>query len=258
LVEILKKLLSNVHQCTNKVDDLNELKKIIQEKNPQFEGKRQQDAHEFLMTCFNFISEEKFEDCPVGSNFNFVIQKSFYCTKCKDKTVREEDFIDIILNLCDGKDVSDLVELFFRRDELEKKCEKCFHNNSVVTSEIKKLPKYFILQLKRFQPDFVNDEFRLKKIEIFEKLNFQKFCQTDIDGSKMMSGGECEYELKSIVVHHGGSPNIGHYISFIKDKEGVWRECDDDCITKQKGNVLEEKSVKKNAYILFYEKILKS
>jgi uncharacterized UBP type Zn finger protein len=255
LVEILQKLLSSVHKCTNKVDDLNELKKIIQEKNPQFEGKRQQDAHEFLMTCFNYISEQIHKDCPVGSNFNFVIEKSFYCTKCKDKTVREEDFIDIILNLCDGKDVSELIELFFQKDELEKKCEKCFHNNSIVTSEIKKLPKYFILQLKRFQPDIVNNVFKgLKKIkdeiEIFEKLNFQKYCQMEL--------GESEYELKSIVLHHGASPNVGHYISFIKNKQGVWSECDDDYITKQKGNVLEEKSVKKNAYILFYEKILKS
>eukprot|EP01080_Neovahlkampfia_damariscottae_P004359 gene4359-7715_t len=256
IMSLLKKLIFNLKG--NKCTELEDLKKIIEKKNNQFTGHSQQDAHEFLMTCCNFISEfDLGVECPIDLNFNFEVIKTFYCTKCKDSSIKEESFIDIILNLNEEKNVSNLLDSFFKTENLEKKCEKCNHRESTVTYEIKKLPKCFILQLKRFEPNIVNNEFiGLKKvkeeIEIMNQLDFEKFCKINVGEKEEIKN---IFDLKSIIVHSGSSPNSGHYTCYIKNSDEIWYECNDNVITKQRKHepVLKDKMIKKNAYILFYE-----
>ena len=222
------------------------------------------------MAVCNFISDFEFgNECPVELNFNFIILKSFYCTKCKNKTTKEENFIDIILNLNEEKNVSNLLNSFFGTEKIEKKCEKCENKESAVTNEIKKLPKCFILQLKRFEPQISSDnEFSLIKvkqeIEILKEIDFTQFCNIQEEEEGEEGKGDFglkkrkidfKFELKSIIVHSGKSPNHGHYTCLIKNEEENWFECNDDIITKKKSedSVLNDKSIKKNAYILFYE-----
>ena len=65
------------------------------------------------------------------------------------------------------------------------------------------------------------------------------------------------YELSAVVLHHGETPNSGHYVAIVKLQTGrggerTWFQCDDTSVT-----AVEQAQVlgKKDAYVLFYERV---
>lgn len=134
-------------------------------------------------------------------------------------------------------------------------CEKCDKKvDTLKRTCIKKLPKYLIMTLKRFEYDF-DKMIRVKVNDFFEfpmELNMLDFTQEGlkrkekIQKQKEEKGDEnedtleieplkypkeyYEYKLTGIIVHTG-TADSGHYYSFIMDKEhpesGKWYEMND-------------------------------
>lgn len=45
-------------------------------------------------------------------------------------------------------------------------------------------------------------------------------------------GKEVEYELISVVAHSGHSIKHGHYVSYVRQPDGTWAECNDEQVTQ--------------------------
>lgn len=121
-------------------------------------------------------------------------------------------------------------------------CEKCDKKvDAIKRVVIKKLPRYLITTLKRFEFDI--DAMRRVKVndyyEFPHDLDMTKYTQEYL--SKKEKGGEFtmkhesdyyKYELCGIVVH-SGTADSGHYYSYIKEQENdteKWYEFNDTVV----------------------------
>ena len=60
------------------------------------------------------------------------------------------------------------------------------------------------------------------------------------------------YSLRAFVEHRGATVQGGHYVAFVKDVAGVWRECDDRTVSVVTDDEVSRHA--QSAYMLFYER----
>lgn len=127
----------------------------------------------------------------------------------------------------------------FNTDSVEGwKCDKCKHSENEKVLRFWKLPKLWVLILKRF------DDTR----KIHTPIKYPAFFHTP-HGFEMGYPEKARYELKS-VAQHFGSLHGGHYNALCKNNKNEWMEYDDTHIQSVE-NVLNENPY---AYALFYER----
>ena len=157
----------------------------------------------------------------------------------------EEDFI-INTNLT----LNDCLNSFSHWEKLDETnewyCPKCKeHRQGFKRIELYRLPKYLILQLKRFKNQFgffINSK----------NSTFVDFPVSNLNMNKYIVGPKSKeenyiYDLIAVNQHYGVSFG-GHYTALCK-KEDVWYEFDDETVSKEK----EKNLVTANAYILIYK-----
>ena len=155
----------------------------------------------------------------------------------------EEDFIlnkELTLESC--------INTFSRCEKLDESnewyCSKCKeHRRGYKQLELFRLPRYLILELKRFknQYGFFFDSKNSTNVKFpLENLNLNKY----LVGPK---NRDYIYDLISVSQHYGASFG-GHYTSVCK-KENGWFEFDDDSVQRISSN----KIVNSYAYILIYK-----
>ena len=118
--------------------------------------------------------------------------------------------------------------------------------------KIKKLPRILALHLKRFK--YTEDLQRLQKLfhRVVFPYNLRLFNTTDDaeDPDRL-------YELYAVVVHIGGGPYHGHYVSIVKTQDRGWLLLDDEMVEPlNKGfvrNFFGGEHSLACAYILFYQ-----
>ena len=155
----------------------------------------------------------------------------------------EEDFI-----LSNELTLENCFNSFSRCEKLDETnewyCPKCKeHRRGYKQLEIFRLPKYLILELKRFKNQFGF---------FFNSKNstYVKFPLEDLDLNKFLVGPKNKdyiYDLIGVSQHWGASFG-GHYTSVCK-KENIWYEFDDEDVSRTDEN----KIVNSNAYVLIYE-----
>lgn len=97
--------------------------------------------------------------------------------------------------------------------------------NSIRSTKITSLPKLLFIHFKRFSNGL-------------EPLNqsILPFTNDQIDFSEFIKPNNSEkktlYSLKSIIVHQGATLEGGHYVSYVKSKEGGWHHCNDQQVKK--------------------------
>ncbi|XP_075037154.1 ubiquitin carboxyl-terminal hydrolase 37 [Mixophyes fleayi] len=169
-----------------KKDLLKKVKSSISATAERFSGYMQNDAHEFLSQCLDQLKEDMgklnktwktelssgdevsgvktSEDvaathiytCPVICNFEFEAQHSIICKMCGEKVIKREQFNDLSIDLprrkkqLPSRSIQDSLDLFFRREDLEYSCEKCYGKSAVVMHKFSRLPRVLILHLKRY------------------------------------------------------------------------------------------------------------
>ena len=155
----------------------------------------------------------------------------------------EEDFIlnnELTLENC--------INTFSRCEKLDEQnewyCSKCKeHRRGYKQLELFRLPRYLILQLKRFKNQFgffFNSKNSTNVKFPLENLNLNKY----LVGPKNM---DYIYDLISVSQHYGASFG-GHYTSVCK-KEKVWFKFDDESVYK----ISPDNIVNSAAYILLYK-----
>uniref|UniRef100_A0A8C7ZMZ5 Ubiquitin carboxyl-terminal hydrolase n=1 Tax=Oryzias sinensis TaxID=183150 RepID=A0A8C7ZMZ5_9TELE len=134
--------------------------------------------------------------------------------------------------------LQDCLAAFFARDELKGdnmySCEKC-----------KKLVNILCIHLKRFRHELMFSTKISTHVSFpLEGLDLQPFL------SKDSSAQTTNYDLLSVICHHG-TASSGHYIAYCRnDSNNLWYEFDDQSVTEVSESCVQNAE----AYVLFYKK----
>lgn len=196
-------------------------------------------------------------NCLTHDTFAGELQSSIKCKDCNKLTITVDPMLDISLEISEknssssvsssnknSKSLESLInclDKFTKSEKLDVKysCSNC-NKKTEATKKllIKKLPKTLTIQLKRFEHLGISSKIDYP-IEIPLILEMSKY---SLDKSELKP-----YELFAVVCHIG-SVNTGHYISMIKNKDGMWFKFDDATVTR----VTERDVLNSKAYLLFY------
>ncbi|WAR10025.1 UBP37-like protein [Mya arenaria] len=153
----------NASEITRK-DSLRRVKSAISNTARRFSGYGQHDAHEFLCQVLDQLKEEvvklsKATPTPNkemgGGEENSLEGGAGHMTSQNPITVNFEfevlHTLTCLQDIMTARSLQDALSLFFRSEEIDYTCEKCGHGKSDVTHKITRLPRVFILHLKRYR-----------------------------------------------------------------------------------------------------------
>ncbi|KAI8631329.1 cysteine proteinase [Xylariaceae sp. FL1651] len=131
---------------------------------------------------------------------------------------------------------------FAAEERIEAKCDNCESLGKIVTRQIVRLPPLLRVQLQRSDPITGNKVMSRLRFP-FDNFDLHSYALDARHRSAIakMLGGEAaegfdvptQYNLYAVVVHAGSSPNSGHYISYVKGRDGKWTQCNDTYIREQ-------------------------
>jgi len=134
--------------------------------------------------------------------------------------MREEKFLDIMLQVKNCINVQDSLSKFFVFEKLDGSnqlfCENCNEKTDTLKGQrITKLPPIMTFGLARFDIDYEKWE-RYKVNDRFE-FPLEVDLRDYLDADAMEQHPDSVYELKSIIIHRGGTYG-GHYHAYIQDE----------------------------------------
>ncbi|KIW07584.1 hypothetical protein, variant [Verruconis gallopava] len=196
--------------------------------------------------------------------FEGTLTSETRCLTCENVSQRDEVFLDLSVDLENHNSVTSCLRRFSEEEMLCERnkfhCDKCSGlQEAEKRMKIKRLPRILALHLKRFK--YTEDMQRLQKL--FHRVVYPYYLRLfnttdDADDPDRL------YELYAVVVHIGGGPYHGHYVSIIKTQDRGWLLFDDEMVepvdkrfvTKFFGEGLDTNGHPKNlacAYVLFYQ-----
>ncbi|KAL9130823.1 MAG: hypothetical protein Q9217_001075 [Psora testacea] len=265
---------------------------ILKRDNEMFRTAMHQDAHEFLNLLLNDVVEKvevhskKLEEeratngSTKKSDFELALAKTMpkavsnntgwvhelfegtltsetKCLTCENVSQRDEAFLDLSVDLDEHTSVTSCLRKFSEEEMLCERnkfhCDNCGGlQEAEKRMKIKRLPKILALHLKRFK--YTEDLQRLQKLfhRVVYPYHLRLFNTTDDaeDPDRL-------YELYAVVVHIGGGPYHGHYVSIIKTEGRGWLLFDDELVEpvdkSYVQNFFGDRPGLACAYVLFYQ-----
>ncbi|XP_069384177.1 uncharacterized protein [Paralichthys olivaceus] len=255
----------NIVRCHRSPNNGNKLKALfafkmeVGKRYAEFLDMGQKDAHEFLTSFLDHIRSlcpvitglpgmADIYVCPIQKHLMFKMKSTRACMKCGQRSMNEEVFNNLSLNLVPQESVKEMLDNYLLKTELECNCV-CGGTNSTQCYSFDTLPRILILHVKRF---CFTPLFTPKKLH--DPINISR----ELTISSTQDQGW--YSLVSVISHLGANANSGHYISAgVKrdaaedDPTDQWVIYDDNTVTRTTGQSM-CKHFKKNAYILFYKR----
>ena len=273
------------------------LLEVLRRENEMFRSAMHQDAHEFLNLLLNeviaavevnvkerdeleldrimesSVKRDGFEQAlakamPKGARspgnsrwvhdlFEGTLTSETRCLTCENVSQRDEPFLDLSVDLEQHSSVTSCLRKFSEEEMLCERnkfhCDNCGGlQEAEKRMKIKRLPRILALHLKRFK--YTEDLQRLQKLfhRVVYPYHLRLFNTTDDaeDPDRL-------YELYAVVVHIGGGPYHGHYVSIIKTKDRGWLLFDDEMVEPVDKtyvqNFFGERPGLACAYVLFYQ-----
>lgn len=265
---------------------------VLRRENEMFRSAMHQDAHEFLNLLLNEVvanvevhskklEEEKgmnghaektgFEKALASAMtkttssttgwvhelFEGTLTSETKCLTCENVSQRDEAFLDLSVDLDEHSSVTACLRKFSAEEMLCERnkfhCDRCGGlQEAEKRMKIKRLPRILALHLKRFK--YTEDLQRLQKLfhRVVYPYHLRLFNTTDDaeDPDRL-------YELYAVVVHIGGGPYHGHYISIVKTEERGWLLFDDEMVEpvdkSYVQNFFGDRPGLACAYVLFYQ-----
>lgn len=265
------------------------LLEILRRDNEMFRTPMHQDAHEFLNLLLNEVVEnvEQFSRNRVTdvtetkengqvvavpdrtstvSNtntgwvhelFEGTLTSETRCLTCENTSQRDEAFLDLSVDLEQHSSVTSCLRKFSEEEMLCERnkfhCDNCGGlQEAEKRMKIKRLPKILALHLKRFK--YTEDLQRLQKL--FHRVVYPFFLRL-FNTTDDAEEPDRLYELYAVVVHIGGGPYHGHYVSIIKTQDRGWLLFDDEMVEPVDKafvrNFFGGENVLACAYVLFYQ-----
>lgn len=245
----------------------------------KYNNNQQHDAYEFMTDLINVLHEysskssvevysdyssNKFKESRKEWRKHFDNQTSFVleyfygqfitkytCNLCYNNFYKYEPFASIDLSVppkVTSCDLNYIINKNFTKDYLNIECEKCsedldFKKNPEhkITNRIYKLPEILIFVIKRYNNHLQKNNFEMT---LNETITMEPYYFTNNNESNF-------YSLKSIICNSGDTLYSGHYYSIIK-RGSSFKIYDDSKIYSI--DSLDYNSIKKDSYILFYER----
>ncbi len=243
---------------------------ILRRENEMFRSAMHQDAHEFLNLLLNQVVDNVemfakqhppiegakangaarerslaldtltgavvkplsngFDTHWVHDLFEGLLTSETRCLTCENTSQRDEPFLDLSVDLSAHTSVTSCLRKFSQEEMLCERnkfhCDNCGGlQEAEKRMKIKRLPRVLALHLKRFK--YTEDLQRLQKLfhRVVYPFYLRLFNTTDDaeDQDRL-------YELYAVVVHIGGGPYHGHYVSIIKTQDRGWLLFDDELV----------------------------
>lgn len=162
--------------------------------------------------------------------FEGLLTSETRCLTCENTSQRDEAFLDLSVDLSAHTSVTSCLRKFSEEEMLCERnkfhCDNCGGlQEAEKRMKIKRLPRILALHLKRFK--YTEDLQRLQKLfhRVVYPFHLRLFNTTDDaeDPDRL-------YELYSVVVHIGGGPYHGHYVSIVKTQDRGWLLFDDELV----------------------------
>lgn len=259
---------------------------VLKRENELFRSSMHQDAHEFLNFMLNEVIENIDRQNRVIESSNGVDVNEFpssgtatptsgsrwvhdlfeglltsetKCLTCDTVSRRDEQFLDLSIDIERNSSVTACLRQFSASEML---CERnkfnCDHCGGLHEAEkrmkVKKLPKILALHLKRFK--YTEDLQR--NVKLFHRVVYPEHLRLD-NTTQDAQDKDKLYELYAIVVHIGGGPYHGHYVSIIKTETAGWLLFDDEMVEGVDPtyvfNFFGDNKGLATAYVLFYQEI---
>ena len=189
--------------------------------------------------------------------FEGTLTSETRCLTCENTSQRDEPFLDLSVDLEQHSSVTACLRRFSEEEMLCERnkfhCDNCGGlQEAEKRMKLKRLPKVLALHLKRFK--YTEDLQRLQKLfhKVVYPYHLRLFNTTDDaeDPDRL-------YELYAVVVHIGGGPYHGHYVSIIKTQDRGWLLFDDEMVEpvdkSYVRNFFGDKAGLACAYVLFYQ-----
>ena len=189
--------------------------------------------------------------------FEGTLTSETKCLTCENISQRDEAFLDLSVDLDQHSSVTSCLRKFSEEEMLCERnkfhCDGCGGlQEAEKRMKIKRLPKILALHLKRFK--YTEDLQRLQKLfhRVVYPYHLRLFNTTDDaeDPDRL-------YELYAVVVHIGGGPYHGHYVSVIKTQDRGWLLFDDESVEpvdkEYVRNFFGDANKLACAYVLFYQ-----
>lgn len=189
--------------------------------------------------------------------FEGTLTSETQCLTCENVSQRDEVFFDLSVDLEQHSSVTSCLRKFSAEEMLCERnkfhCDNCGGlQEAEKRMKIKRLPRILALHLKRFK--YTEDLQRLQKLfhRVVYPYHLRLFNTTDDaeDADRL-------YELYAVVVHIGGGPHHGHYVSIIKTEDHGWLLFDDEMVEPVDKNYVRnffgDRPGLACAYVLFYQ-----
>ncbi|RPA86890.1 cysteine proteinase [Ascobolus immersus RN42] len=193
----------------------------------------------------------------IHSLFEGLLTSETKCLTCEKVSRRDEPFLDLSIDLEKHTSVTSCLRAFSASEMLCERnkfhCDGCGGlQEAEKRMKIKRLPRILALHLKRFK--YMEELGRHQKL--FHRVVYPYYLRL-FNTTDDSQDPDRLYELYAVVVHIGGGPYHGHYVSIIKTEDRGWLLFDDELVEPV------DKSYVKNffgdkpglacAYVLFYQ-----
>ena len=235
---------------------------ILRRDNEMFRTPMHQDAHEFLNLLLNEVVEnvehfskqrlaaagetetngltvtsgqvvpDRSATTTNGGNggwvhelFEGTLTSETRCLTCENTSQRDEAFLDLSVDLEQHSSVTSCLRKFSEEEMLCERnkfhCDNCGGlQEAEKRMKIKRLPRILALHLKRFK--YTEDLQRLQKL--FHRVVYPYYLRL-FNTTDDTEDPDRLYELYAVVVHIGGGPYHGHYVSIRSEERRVGKEC---------------------------------
>jgi ubiquitin C-terminal hydrolase len=206
---------------------------------------------------------------PVDAYFTTEVRVCLTCDSCKYRRSHTETYLHLSLEIGPNcPSVEDGLRKFFAPEKREIKCEKCFCETAMQTTEITKLPRAMLFHLKRFivdvSPDYTSISYRKDQspVSFEDQLTLDdhgvlaNFMATDVSLPTITQGRtNTAYGLRSVVNHIGSSASCGHYTADAKRVFGQERDWTrfNDSIVSTISSIQAVDNSSQTAYMILYE-----
>lgn len=267
---------------------------VLKRENELFRSSMHQDAHEFLNFLLNEVIEnidrqnrligsskigvsvnagQNGTSTPTSSSattptsrsrwvhdlFEGLLTSETKCLTCETVSRRDEQFLDLSIDIERNSSVTACLRQFSASEMLCERnkfnCDNCGGlHEAEKRMKVKKLPKILALHLKRFK--YTEDLQR--NVKLFHRVVYPKHLRLDNTTHDAQDKDKL-YELYAVVVHIGGGPYHGHYVSVVKTETSGWLLFDDEMVEGVDPtyvfNFFGDNKGLATAYVLFYQEI---
>ena len=222
---------------------------------------RQEDAHEFLIHLFDsmqkacLFNRAKLDNFTQSTSLLYQIFGGFcrsqvICSRCQNKSNTYDPFLTLSIDVQHCQNITDSLFRYTKKEHLGNdnmyKCEKCRQKVEATRRvTFQRLPKIFILHLKRFNYNGLNMKLS-KHLAFPEHLEMKNFLS-----ESACKSNPSQYRLYAVLVHSGFSSHSGHYYCFVKSPSGIWYKCNDSNVSKCSLSI----ALQSEAYLLFYNQV---